>query len=152
MSAIRVGGCHQQSARRCSGVACAANGGNDLRIGRRALVGLLPLLIVGNAQADEPAPFLKSLGGRGFLADEEEAVLSLRKELESGAREQLERERSVFESEARRNQRGLYVLELLTFVSCSQRFRSRVMRKVVTVTRLNPGASIKSEFINYAVM
>lgn len=65
--------------------------------------------MTGDSDAVEVEPFLKSTGARGFLADEEEKAIALRVEKELLARDELERERMVFEREARNQQRGLCV-------------------------------------------
>jgi hypothetical protein len=57
----------------------------------------------------ELEPFLKSSGAKGFLAEEEEVLLQLRKEKELQARAELERDRSTLEAQARGSQRGLCV-------------------------------------------
>jgi hypothetical protein len=72
-----------------------------------ALLPGLSLLSATETRA-EVEPFLKSAGARGFLAEEEEAILALRKEKEGQAREELEKERSIREADARNNQKGLY--------------------------------------------
>lgn len=80
--------------------------------GRRAVLALLPALfgasVGGESSADTTVePFLKSTGARGFLADEEEKAVALRKERELLARDELERERMILEEKARTQQRGL---------------------------------------------
>lgn len=84
---------------------------------RRGVLALLPLLATAPAQAVTlaPEPFLKSTGARGFLAEEEEAVLTRRKEAESAVRTQLDREREEFEAAARKEQRGLYASSISGF-------------------------------------
>lgn len=90
---------------------CASGTSRDSQGNRRAvLLAALPVLTAAPARASsiaEPEPFLKSTGARGFLAEEEEAALSLRKQAEGAARAALERDRMEFESAARSNQRGL---------------------------------------------
>jgi hypothetical protein len=75
---------------------------------------LLPLLAAAPpavaAASFEVEPFLKSSGATGFLAEEEEALLQLRKEKELQARAEIERDRSTLEAEARDSQKGLCVL------------------------------------------
>lgn len=62
------------------------------------------LLSPGPAAAGEP--FLASTGGRGFLAEEEQALYNLRLEKEGEARREIQAEREKLESEARSSQVG----------------------------------------------
>lgn len=90
---------------------CCTRAQRENREGRRAVLALLPALlgatVTAQSDAVEVEPFLKSTGARGFLADEEAKAIALRKEKEMLARDELERERMVFEQEARTQQRGL---------------------------------------------
>lgn len=92
----------------------------EQRQGRRAVLALLPALlgatVTENSDAVEVEPFLKSTGARGFLADEEEKAIALRKERELVARDELDRERLVLEQEARTQQRGLCAALLLALL------------------------------------
>lgn len=75
------------------------------------MLALLPTLAATAAQDAhaEPAPFLKSSGIGGFLAEEEAAALDRRKAAEGAVRDELDRERAQRETEARSQQRGLCV-------------------------------------------
>eukprot|EP00892_Ulva_mutabilis_P012268 jgi/Ulvmu1/9413/UM051_0041.1 len=90
---------------------CCARAQRELQQGRRAVLALVPTLVVTSVVGSSPAadvePFLKSTGARGFLADEEEKAVALRKERELLARDEFDRERMMFEQEARTQQRGL---------------------------------------------
>jgi hypothetical protein len=74
---------------------------------RRALLSLIPLTLAAPAALASPLPFLKSTGASGFLADEEEFLLNLRKDAESKARAELDAERKQLTSDFEKDQ-GLY--------------------------------------------
>lgn len=114
-----LGNIQRQTCRR----APCAKAHRDQTTGRRAVLALLPTLLSAAAGGDAKAdvePFLKSTGARGFLADEEEKAIALRKERELVAREELDRERMVFEQEARTQQRGLYAFLCCCTAVCSE--------------------------------
>ena len=93
---------------RCCADPPRAQSGNQTN--RRAMLCMLPLLASSPAAIGATAevePFLKSSGAKGFLAEEEEALLQLRKDRELQARAELERDRSTLEAEARTTQKGL---------------------------------------------
>lgn len=76
---------------------------------RRALLGLTAGLAAGALLLSPGAhaePFLASTGGKGFLAAEEQKLYNLRVELEGEARQEIERERQLLESEAEKSQVG----------------------------------------------
>lgn len=76
---------------------------------RRALLGLTAGLAAGALLLSPGAhaePFLASTGGKGFLAAEEQKLYNLRVELEGEARQEIERERQILESEAEKSQVG----------------------------------------------
>jgi hypothetical protein len=102
--------CHSLQKCAARAVRCNAGSGREALHHRRSVLALLPFIAAEPAHAvtSTPEPFLKSTGARGFLAEEEEAILAFRKEAELAARTELERERNEFETAARRNQRGLY--------------------------------------------
>jgi hypothetical protein len=81
----------------------------DMSPSRRALLGMTAGLAAGAlllSPAAHAEPFLASTGGKGFLAAEEQKLYNLRVELEGEARQEIERERQLAESEAQRSQIG----------------------------------------------
>lgn len=81
----------------------------EMTSSRRALLGLTAGLAAGAlllSPAAHAEPFLASTGGKGFLAAEEQKLYNLRVELEGEARQEIERERRIAESEAQRSQMG----------------------------------------------
>lgn len=77
---------------------------------RGALLALLPLALAAPAaSAAQQQAFLKSTGASGFLADEEEFLLNLRKDAESIARSELDAERKLLQQEFDKDQNGLCV-------------------------------------------
>lgn len=75
--------------------------------GRRAMLGMAGLaLLAGTAAAPAQAgePFLASTGGKGILAEEEQALYNLRVQAETEARREIQAEREKFEEEGRKSQ------------------------------------------------
>lgn len=112
-SIVNMKVCHVKQPSSQRTVRCCAE---PVRPGRRAVLSLLPLLAAAAPAvaaappgAVEIEPFLKSSGAKGPLAEEEEVLFQLRKEKELLVRDELEKERSVAEADARASQRGLYV-------------------------------------------
>ncbi|PNW77995.1 hypothetical protein CHLRE_10g460050v5 [Chlamydomonas reinhardtii] len=91
--------------RRPTSIVCQASGNEQQS--RRQVIGTLvnlgASLVAAPAMADA---FLSSTGARGLLAEEEQRLYQLRVEKETAAREELARERSLLEQEAKRTQDG----------------------------------------------
>ncbi|KAG2433317.1 hypothetical protein HXX76_008383 [Chlamydomonas incerta] len=91
--------------RRPTSIVCQASG-HEQQSRRQVIGSLVSLgasLIAAPAMADA---FLSSTGARGLLAEEEQRLYQLRVEKETAAREELARERSLLEQEAKRTQDG----------------------------------------------
>lgn len=104
---MKAGNSKQSSSART--LRCCAD---PTRHGRRAVLSILPFLAaappaVAATGSLEIEPFLKSTGAKGILADEEEALLQMRKGRELQARAEFDLDRNALEAEARDSQKGL---------------------------------------------
>jgi hypothetical protein len=79
-------------------------------------------LLAGTAAAPAQAgePFLASTGGKGFLAEEERALLNLRIQAETEARREIQAEREKLEAEGRRSQVGAAACRKQQETACSE--------------------------------